>query len=363
MLEHYLQSLNDFRLEPTAFEEHQYGRSLTQFTGQAIDLKATDIALLSWRMTDYKSVRNALYQLTINFGSKQVVDLGLVHDSKIALIEVIDLLLQKGVFPIVISTNQEALLGIFEAYEQKDQALRIGLLDSHIPFSPYTPKALLNQLLAYHPKHLEDLTCLGHQSYLVDPKATSMLKENYFECYRLGTLQQQIEMVEPLVRDIDIAAFNLRAVKGADMPAAERLNPNGFTAPEICRIVRYSSMSDRLSALCLYGFDLAKDHRDQGSQLLAQLIWFAVQGFYARLHDYPINKKKLKTYVVDSHTLGGNITFFKSTTSNRWWLEVPKRLSSAQPLIACSYQDYQRACEGELPDRLLHAILKQKEKD
>ncbi len=120
--------------------------------------------------------------------------------------------------------------------------------------------------------------------------------------------------------------------------------------------MRYISMSDQLSSLCIHGFDWNMEEGAQTANMIAQLIWFAIEGFFARIHEFPIDKKDLRAYVVDNKDLDMPISFYKSSKSDRWWFEIPKALYSKHQLVACSYQDYQIACEGDLPDRLLNAI-------
>jgi formiminoglutamase len=57
--------------------------------------------------------------------------------------------------------------------------------------------------------------------------------------------------------------------------------------------------------------------------------------------------------------LNYQLTFWKSTKSGRWWMQVPmktKRQHERHRLVPCSYQDYQSACREELPERLMQAF-------
>jgi hypothetical protein len=45
------------------------------------------------------------------------------------------------------------------------------------------------------------------------------------------------------------------------------------------------------------------------------------------------------------------ITFYRSQRSNRWWMEVPHPYEDRTVLLGCSYADYQKACDDDLPDR------------
>ncbi|WMX14542.1 hypothetical protein [Aureispira sp. CCB-E] len=357
MIQNLVQNNSSTFLEPTTFEPFQYGQSIVQYQGERIDLKSIDIAIFSWGNSDYyQEIRKGLYQLSANFKPNTVLDLGVVHQNTVPLIELVDLLLQHNVFPIIISASNQAILPQLKAYEQQAEGLNLALFDSKIPYSLSSTSLLINQLIQYHPQLLFHLNCIGSQSYLVDPKAISVLEDKYFEVHRLGKIQPRLEEIEPMVRNIDLAAFSIASIRAADAPAQVYKNPNGLLAAEACKIMHYIAMSDQVSSLCLHSFDHQATDQGQTANMIAQLIWFVVEGFFARNQEFPIDKKELRAYVVDNKTLGTPISFYKSLKSDRWWFEIPRALYSKHQLLACSYRDYQIACEGDLPDRILNAI-------
>jgi hypothetical protein len=53
--------------------------------------------------------------------------------------------------------------------------------------------------------------------------------------------------------------------------------------------------------------------------------------------------------------------FYKSKRSEKWWMEIPKQDTDKfdrATIIPCSYQDYQMAQAGEVPDRWINAQIK-----
>jgi len=344
-------------LEPTIFEPFQYGQSILQYQGSSIDLTSIDIAIFSWGNSEhYQNIRTALYQLSTNFSTQKIIDLGVVDQNLVPLVELIDLLLLQNVFPIIISADNSAIEAQLKAYEQRADLLDLALFDSTIPYSLVSKPLLINRLMKYHPQLLFHLNCIGAQSYLIDKQAVDFLEDKYFEVHRLGKIQSRLEEIEPMVRNADLTAFSLASIRVADAPAQVYKNPNGLLAAEACKIMRYITMSDQLSSLCIHSFDPKASDQAQTTNMIAQLIWFAVEGFFARTQELPVDKKELRAYVVDNKTLGVPIAFYKSSKSDRWWFEIPKALHTKHQLLACSYRDYQIACEGDLPDRILNAI-------
>ena len=58
--------------------------------------------------------------------------------------------------------------------------------------------------------------------------------------------------------------------------------------------------------------------------LLAQMIWYFIEGFRERKGDYPIaNKSKYTKYHVALENGEHELTFYKSDFSGRWWMDVP----------------------------------------
>ena len=67
-----------------------------------------------------------------------------------------------------------------------------------------------------------------------------------------------------------------------------------------------------------------------------------------------------KHFTVELHDHGIDIVFHKSLKSDRWWMEVPcddpdrRQRYGRHTLVPCSYSDYQRAMENEIPDLWWH---------
>lgn len=343
------------RLYQQDFQSFQYGNALSLFKkNQKID--SLKIALLNTDEHDYTEFRAALLQLAHNFRNIDLVDLGQIKGSFIGLTETIDFLVQHQIFPIIVGKNKQVVEAQFRAYEHQQDLLHLTLVDSHLDWSE-KDALLINKLLEKHPNILANFSAVGYQLHYCNPLAIDFLKDKFFELYRLSKIQQHLADIEPIVRNTDLFAFNLASIKSSDAPSTIHANPNGFFAKEACRIIRYAAMSDQLSSLSIFGYDPDIKDNGQTAQLMAQLVWYTISGFYARKGEYPINTEQLTKYVVEPSHHDYPLTFFKSNKSERWWLWVPKLeihpIYQHQPLIPCSYQDYQKACDGEISERLL----------
>jgi hypothetical protein len=112
-----------------------------------------------------------------------------------------------------------------------------------------------------------------------------------------------------------------------------------------------------LSAIGFFEINPKKDKRGQTAHLVAQMIWYFIDGYYKRYQDFPFRKKgDYLKYRVSIKEHKNEIVFYKSKRSDRWWMEVPyptqKKLKFERHcLVPCSYKDYEAATREEVPDR------------
>ncbi|MCP4439148.1 MAG: hypothetical protein GY810_09420 [Aureispira sp.] len=355
MLEHLSNISLYNNLYQQDYQSFKYGYLLRPFH-KSQDPTSLKIALLNTDEHDYSEFRKALFQLAHNFKAIDIVDLGQIKGGFIGLTETVDYLVKHKIFPIIIGKDKQVVDSQFRAYEHQRDLLHLTLVDSHLDWSE-KDSLLINKLLERHPNILANFSCVGYQLHYCNPVAIDFLKDKFFELFRLSKIQQHLADIEPIVRNTDLLGFNLASIKSSDAPCTTHPNPNGFFATEACKILRYATMSDQLSSLSIFGYDPTLADHGQTAQLVAQLIWYAISGFYARKGEYPVDTDRLTKYVVEPTHHDYPLTFFKSSKSERWWLWVPKLeihpIYQHQPLIPCSYQDYQKACDGEISARLL----------
>jgi hypothetical protein len=98
------------------------------------------------------------------------------------------------------------------------------------------------------------------------------------------------------------------------------------------------------------------------AKLVAQCLWYFVEGFMNRRVENPqSNDKDFLKYTVEFEDVDHQLVFWKSKRTDRWWMEMPygdKDHFRRNQLIPCSYNDYLKACKEELPDRWMKAYNK-----
>ena len=319
-------------------------------------------------------IRNQLYQFFKGDYNPKIIDLGnlkrgnSITDTYFALSSVITELLNNNVIPIILGGSQDLTYANYKAYEALGRVVNIVGVDAVFDLGKsddeINSKNYLNKIILHQPNFLFNYTNLGYQSYFVDPESIKLMNNLYFDVYRLGKIRSNIEFTEPLVRNTDILSVDVSAIRQSDAPGNNNASPNGFYGEEICQIMWYAGLSDKLTSVGLYEYNPQFDNRGQTAMLMAQMVWYFIEGFYNRKNDHPYNDTKdYVKYTVSIKDHKDQLVFYKSKKSDRWWMDVPvkknlKSIYERHHLIPCSYYDYEIACKDDIPDRWWQAYQK-----
>lgn len=367
MLEHWLQPIQPAQIQGfDALTDEQIGRKIHFFQTSAEGeedsiLKKAQIALVGIGADDANAVRAAFYTLSNTFDKINIVDLGNVRKQETSfIIPLLSELLQADILPIIIGHSDIFTLAQYQAYQSKKNSVSVAIIDEKIRFTPkiQSDSYALHQILEN--EHLFNCSIIGYQTHFTTPSVLEYFEQRNFELIRLGRTKNNMEEIEPVIRDADMVSFNLGVLKAAEAPAQLIPSPSGLFSEDVCQLARYAGMSDKLTSLSIIGFQEHLDTHHQTAQIVAQMIWYFIDGFKNRKQDFPISKafNQLTQYIVHIREFDYNVTFWKSNKSGRWWMEIPlksRKKHDRHRLVPCSYNDYQKACNGELPDRLVYA--------
>lgn len=312
-------------------------------------------------------VRKFLYKLYQGGYKARIADLGNIKrghevgDTYFAVKNVISELIKSNIVPVVIGGSQDITYANYLAYESLGQIINIVSVDSGFDLGnaeqEMNSKAFLSKIIMHQPNFLFNFTNIGYQTYFVDQDAIDLMGKLYFDAYRLGYVRANLEEVEPFVRNADLVSFDMSSIRQSDAPANAQASPNGFYGEEACQITRYAGLSDKLTSIGFYEMNPSYDTSGQTAHLVAQMIWYFIDGFYNRKKDFPLlEKDAYLKYRVSIKDHKYEIVFYKSKKSDRWWMEVPcptflKSKYERHYLVPCSYKDYQIALKEEMPDR------------
>ncbi|WP_353196311.1 formimidoylglutamase [Parapedobacter defluvii] len=314
------------------------------------------------------AIRKHLYPLYQGEYKLKLADLGnikageTVTDTYAAVKTVCEELIRSGIIPIIIGGGQDITYAQYLAYEKLEQKVEVAVVDSRFDLdqentesAPLNSQTYLNHIILHEPDYLFNLNNLAYQTYFVSKESIAMYDKLYFTAVRLGMIADQVGQVEPVIRAADMLSFDINAIRFSDAPGSAHATPNGLFGDEACQLCRYAGMSDKLTSVGFYEYNPTLDNREQTAILVAQMIWYFIEGFYNRKHDAPLLPKSAYiTYRTTVHNDAYELVFIKSKKSDRWWMQVPysgsQSVNERYHLVPCRYEDYQIAVGGEMPD-------------
>jgi arginase family enzyme len=311
---------------------------------------------------DLKAIRKNLYELYNGNWFAKVIDLGNipkgneVEDTYFALKEILTELIKKNIVPIIIGGGQDLTYANYRAYDHLEQTVNLAVVDNKFDLGnldeEISSESYLSKIVMEKPNNLFNFSNIGYQTFFNSQEDIDLLAKLHFDTYRLGEVASDVKIVEPIMRDADMVSIDIGAIRRTEAPANNNAVPNGFYGEVICAISRYAGISDKVSSFGIYEYNLKFDEQDQTAQLIAQMIWYFIEGYNFRTNEYPFTSKKdYKKYIVPVEDT--TINFFKSNKSDRWWMEVTytNNKFTKNTLIPCTYQDYLKAGNQVIPER------------
>lgn len=319
------------------------------------------------------SIREQLYRLSKVPGKSKIIDLGNMkqgvsfNDTIAGLTDILNILLAENVFPVIIGGSSALVPALDAAISSKYAGYTLACIDPRIDYTSdrRAPDSYsyLNTLLAGHKSKMNHYVNIGYQTYLNDQQIVNRFLKRRSDLIRIGDVRQAIYLTEPLLRDSDIAVFDISAIRQSDAPGTFIASPNGFYGEEICLLSRYAGISDNLKIFGLFDVNPEYDIRNQTSGLAAQIVWFFLEGFSQKQYETPVlslsNSGRFIRYHVRLTDIEDDMIFVKSNLTDRWWIEIPLGEDQSK-YVACSHEDYLKANRNEVPDRWMQAASRLK---
>lgn len=317
--------------------------------------------------------RECFYALKKPMQACQIIDLGNLkqgitkEDTYFGLAAILEELIIKKVIPVIIGGSQDLTFAHYMAYKNLKQVFNLAAIDSRfdlgLPDETISSRSFIGKMVMEKPNYLFNFSCIGYQTYYVGQQAVELMSKLFFETYRLGVFKADLTELEPIIRNADILSFDLSSIRHSDSPASSFSSPNGLNGEEACQAMFYAGMSDKMAGLGLYEYNPSREVEGQSASLMAQMIWYFVEGLANRKNDIPsADNISFITYRVSVSGNDLELVFLKSKKSDRWWIEFPmpegRDFFSKKLYIPCSYRDYEVACNNELPERWWQTLQK-----
>jgi len=316
-------------------------------------------------------IRKMFYSLFPGSWRTEIADLGDINkgdsteDTFFALKTIVNILLTKKIIPIIIGGSQDITYANYRAYDSVMPMVNIVNVDSKFDLGdsskPIKNNSFVGKIILDQPYNLFNYSILGYQTYFNPQEEIDLMEKLYFESYRLGEISKDITLVEPVMRDANIVSLDLNSVRASEVSHNQNHSPNGFDGKEICAIARYAGISNKVSSFGIYEYKPSKND-DNTSMLVAQIIWYFIEGVNFRVKDDDFdNEKHYQKFITlaDSQEL----IFYKSVKTGRWWIEIPfsskvNNKLKKHTLLPCMHQDYVSACNNTIPERWYKAFQK-----
>lgn len=309
--------------------------------------------------------RKVFYELYPGNWNLSIADLGdlpngeKVEDTYFAIKEIGVHLKQMNIIPVFIGGSHDLMFPLYEIFQNFKQLVNIVSVDRSFDFSQedelISGRSYMSKIIMEKPNVLNNYTNIGFQSYYCAEQEKDLMEKLYFDSIRLGQVLNQPALAEPVFRDADVVGFDMKCLSWHAIADPLKGQPNGIDSRTICSLTRYAGISDRISFLGFFEIPSTP----MTDQLLAQMIWYLIEGVQLRFDEYPVNKKDFLKYSV---TLSDQImVFYKSDKSNRWWMELTNNSHlnnkiKSTTLLACTEKDYLDAMQDKIPERWYNAV-------
>jgi formiminoglutamase len=368
-------SLQDF-LEPVQvsrhlmkkeFSEGQIGKHIEIYEDDFPDLYDKDIIIIgcgetrgcnnTYGKTAPDIIREYFYELYYWHKDVKIADAGNIrtgaglNDTYAALKTVLKELSDHTKTIVIIGGSHDLTLSQYNMYVDKKTVVEAVCVDALIDLNIESPNRcgnFLMEMLTSEPNYIRHYNHIGFQSYYVHPHMLETMDKLRFDCYRVGSVKENIDEMEPVIRNSSLFSFDISAIANSYAPANE-LSPNGFTGEEACALLRFAGLSPNVNTVGIYGYIPEKDHDYLTAKQIGHMLWYLIDGKSRGRREASLDERDS---FVEYHTAFAEVetTFLQSRKTNRWWMQLPDK-----KYIACSYKDYLLASSNEIPERWMRA--------
>jgi hypothetical protein len=302
-------------------------------------VSAGDLVLLSLSEEVGAAVRYKWYGFS-QITSTKIIDCGNYVGNDIEpIFDMIIRLWEQGAIVAILSSNMDK--GLYHHLHDK--------MEARIAISTSITRSAVDTNRLY--QHISFVT-LANQIHRCKP--AHLMKSDNQLMLRLGEMRAYFAECEPYIRHADCCFFDLNSIRYADAPGQPQPSTSGLTSEEACHLARYAGQASQMRLFWIHNYYPEFDQRQVTADLMAQMLWYFVDGLEQRKDPMPVETSRLQAYVVEFDRLDIPLTFYKSPVTDRWWVSGSIDLD-AKP-IPCSIRDYETAKKGELSQRLLELL-------
>jgi len=233
-------------------------------------------------------IRKQFYTLFYWHENIKLADIGNIiqgasyNDTIAALQTVIAEVTSLGKTIIVLGGSHDLTQAQYNACKNERQQVELTCVDAVIDLdmeSPFRNDHFLMEIFTGEPNFVRHYNHIGFQSYLVHPGMLQTLDKLKFDFYRVGHVKEDIEEMEPVIRNTNIFAFDINAIANAYAPSNKR-TPNGLNGEEACILMQYAGMSNQMQSIGIFGYNHLQDRDELTAMQIAHMVWYIIDGRY-----------------------------------------------------------------------------------
>jgi formiminoglutamase len=354
--------------DDNGYTDGQLAKHIAIYENEIPDITKADIVLVGVNETRGSGVfdgtlhaadtiRRQLYRLHYWHTDVVIADIGNIKtgatlaDSYAAIKTVLGELFRKNKTVVILGGSHDITLAQYFAYRDQNQSIEATCIDATINLkgeNPLRSENFLLEMLTGEPNLVKHYNHIGFQSYFVHPRMLETMDKLRFDCYRVGAARENLEEMEPVIRNTNLLSFDISAIKHSDSPASSE-SPNGFTGEEACILARFAGLSDKVNSFGIYGYLPQQDEKELSAKQISQMLWYFIDGKNRSKQEASIEDRDYFNEYHSSFTEVESV-FLQSKKTGRWWMQLPNK-----KFIPCSYNDYVQASRNEIPERWLRA--------
>ncbi len=351
----------DFIIPPKYIktEKWQFGSQLKD------ELPEAGIALLwvsdyrgaggSGEVVDFTPVRKQLYQLSGLDFEVPVYDFGDLisgktsEDTHYILQELLSSCHYKKTIPVIIGGSNDLSFTVFSALNFHEKNISYTQISDRISLSAeaseITELNFLSRIFSSKNFSISKYHHLGYQKHLNEMDTIRLMNEVDFDVIRLAEMMGRPDRSEPFFRTADMVTINCDAVESFCENFSIHPQVNGLNRREICACMKEIGLGRNLKSVGIFNV-LADSGNLLNEQLLAQMIWYLIEGVNIR-KSHP-EEREFETFwvMIDD----SQYAFRRDIFSNLWYFGNSE---SAEDWLPCNAEDYENAKRGTLNVRLL----------
>ncbi|MBL7824070.1 MAG: hypothetical protein JNK69_11750 [Saprospiraceae bacterium] len=317
---------------------------------QTPKLAGIDVAIFGIGSSVSKKFRDEFYQMNLSaFKDLTITDLGdLDSCNPIEISRILFYLLDQNIIPIVFACPKEIIDTIAKYQENRLEPFSLSLISNFI--NKIDLDSITKSLF------LKKVHLIAIQRHYTKKEILFNTQDQISTLY-LSEYRKSNSTFEPFARNSEYVFFDLNAVRSSDFPANKMHTASGLFSEEAVGICKMSGSGDKNK--CLFISDWHSTNQAQNENLVAQMVWYFIEGIALKKFDHQDQTRHMTEYVVELQDSEAQIQFYKSEISGKWWFRTPGIDSDINPVLTpCTYEEYLMTVQAHAPSRILELFQK-----